>query len=495
MQHVDPNDASMTISSPVIQLRRIPPNLGALLASTANIAADLAGAERVLALAMDELSPADQATVLTNRLGPLSEADFKALPRAEQLSRQAKAIVALFPDAKLGDPALIDTGPRPATPDAANITKVVANADAIFNTIASGAQDPNIKQVFGDANLATAKAKYAEGRKWMNKLNTTNKIVTDRSGYSGEVSQGGLTGFHEIIRLSPDVIDSPDDNDSVVTLVHESLHAGNADVKDDLYITATGFQSQPNIKKLANSAHFEVVPWRILDPTSDNAFPVTPATTPPTFQPFIPAGTTVGGVTAPSRKPAEEGAKAAYEKLNSTWALGLNLHLIYVQLFRNPNDWKVPQPSFSNMRFDKSMPFWSKVQKLTVHLKTDVDPASPDEAKHPVSQIDVALSEGFTRKFSAAMNLLDPLKTETQVIAFETANATSAEMTAKFPGGTHDNANVERSFLLELAVRDPKVAPITGSTERDLRVVKQFNAPADDWADILKPRTPTSFVD
>jgi hypothetical protein len=489
----------MASGPPVVQLRRIPPNVRALLTSATgsegeNFTANAEGAERLIALAMAELTPAEQATVLTNRRGALSEPDFNALPRRERLSKHAEAIIALFPALKLGDPKLIDTGPRPATPDAANITKVVNHADAIFNSIATGAQDTNITQVFGAANLATAKRKYANGRTWMNTLHTSDKIVTDRSGYSDEVFQGGLTGFHEIIRVAPSVIDSPDDNDSIVMLLHESMHAGNNDVKDDLYITATGFQSQPNVKKLLNSAHFEVVPWRFLDPASPNAFPVTPATVPPTFQTFIPAGTTVGGVTAPARTPVENGARAAYEKLNSAWALGLNLHLVYVQLFRTPTDWTVPQPKFGGMRFNNSVPFWPKVQKPTIHLKT-IDPASPDEAKHPASQIDVALSEGFTRKLAFGMDVLDPLHTESQILHFETAKATVAEITAAFPGGTHTDENKERDFLLKLAVRDPKVGPITGNSARDLRVVRQLNAPSDNWTDILRPRNPASFAD
>jgi hypothetical protein len=491
------------VTRPVTQMRRIPPNLQTLLtaasgANAANFTANAEGAERLIERAMAELTPADRAAVLTRRLmpGALTEAQFSALPRRERLSRHAEAIIALFPTFSLGDPKLIDTGPRPATADAANITKVVTHANTIFTAIASGAQDTNITQVFGAGSVAAAKLKYAEARTWMNNLHAANKIVTDRSGYSGEVSQGGLTGFQEIIRVDPSVIDSPDANDSITTLLHESMHAGNSDVSDDVYITATGFQTQSEVKKLVNAAHFEVVPWRILAPADSRAFPVVPATVPPTFQTFIPAGTTVGGVTAPARTAAEQGAVAAYERFRGAWALGLNLHLAYVQLFRTPTDWTVPQPAFGGTRFDNSLPFWSKVQKLTIHRKTIIDPASPLEAKHPVSQIDVALSEGLTRKLSSAMDLLDPLHTQAQILAFETAHSTAAERSTAFPGGAHTNADAERDFLLRLAVRDPKVAPMTGTVARDLRVVRQQGDPALSlWSDILKPRSPASFPD
>jgi hypothetical protein len=485
---------------PVVQLRRIPPNVRALLTAAsggngANFYAHSEGALLLINRAMDELTHAERVSVLQRRRGGLTEAQFDALPRRERRSRHVEAILALFPNLQLGDPSLIDTGPRPLTADAANITKVVTHAEGIFAAIASGAQDANLTQVFGAGSIAAAKAKYAQARTWMNTLHGANKILTDRSGSTDEMFQGGLTGFQEVIRVSPSVIDNPDDHDSIVTLLHESMHAGNADIDDNGYIDAPQFTTRSEADKLLNAAHYEVVPWRILNPTGAHAFPVVPATVPPTFQTFIPAGTTVGSVTAALPTAAEQGAKAASDQLEDAWALGLNLHLAYVHLYRTPADWTLPQPSFGGMRLDQSLPFWSKVQKLTIHRKTVIDPASPDPAKHPVSQIDIALSEGLTRKLSLAGGLLDPLQTQADILAFETAHSSTAERSAAFPGGAHTNANAERDFLLKLAVRDSTVAPVTGTLTRDLRVVRQLDSPSDSWSDILAPRNPASFAD
>lgn len=493
--------------SPIIQMRRIPPNVRAILTSAAganavNFAASADGAQRLIDRAMAELTAADRAAVMTTRRGGLTAAQFDLLPRRERLSRHAEAIIALFPTRQLGDPNLIDTGPRPATPDAVNITTVVTNANAIFTSIASGARDTWVEQVFGVANVTAAKTKYAEARTWMNTLHAAGKILTDRSGFSDEVSEGGLTGFQEAIGLHPDVIDNPSDNESVVTLIHESLHAGNSDVGDNGYISAPQFTSRSEADKLENAAHFEVVPWRILAPGDPRAFRVVPTTlmealiaaVRPTFQTFIPAGTTIGGVSAPALTPAEEGAKAASDQLEDAWALGLNLHRPYVQVFRTPTDWRVPQPAFGGMRFDRSLRFWSKVQKLTIHRKT-INPASANPDKHPVSQIDIALSEGLTRKLAQAGSLLDPLTAEADILAFEASHSTTAERAAAFPGGAHTSVNAERDFLLKLAVRDPTVKPMTGTVARDLRVVRQLTAVGDAWTDILRPRDPGTFAD
>ena len=506
----------------VVQMRRIPPNIQALLTATsggdgANFTANADGAQRLIDRAMAELTITEKDAVRKRRTLGTTDAGFITLPLREQLSRQAEAILFVRGlSLQLGDPNLIDTGPRSATSDAANITKVVTKAKAVFDDIASGARDAWIKDVFGSANMATAKAKYAKGRTAMNTLHASNSIVTDRSGYSEEAFQGGLTdppgGANQKIRVAKSVIDSfdgpdptdpallakrkADQNESTVTLMHESMHAGNADVKDDLYTDAPGFISQKPDEKLKNSAHFEVVPWRILEPTNNAAFAEDLTTTPPKFKVFVPAGTTTSsGASAPNRTIPEEATKAAYEFINRAWALGLNLHREYLQLFKKPTDWTVPQFG-GTVRFDHSIPFWSKVQKLTIHQKTVIDPVSPDEAKHPVSQIDMALSEGLTRKLGLAMDLMSALKKEADTLAFEKANSTDAERTAVFPGDAHNDIDKERDFLLKLAVRHANVVPMTGPTDRDVRVVKQQGAVGLDlWSNILKPRNPSSFPD
>lgn len=478
-----PQDAA---SAPaVVQRRRIPPNVQALLtnagANGPNFAANAAGAQRLIDRAMAELSPADQTTVLATRRGALTALEFDALPLRERLSLHANAIRSLFPTLELGDPTLLDTGPRPLTADAANITTLVNNADTLFNDIASGARDAWLTDVFGAGSVAAAKVKYTAARTWMNALHAADKIVTDRSGYNAEVSLGGLTGFQEIIRVDPSTIDSPSDDSSVTTLLHESMHAGNNDVEDQY----SGFDTATEAEKLTYASCFEVVPWRILDPANPSAF---------TGQVFIPAGTTVGGVTAPAQTRAELGAEAASERFRGAWTIGLNLHLAYVQLFRQPTDWTVPLPAFGGMRLDASLPWWSKLQKLTIHRKTTIDPASPEEAKHPVSQIDVALSEGVIRKLAAGMDLLSPLRTEPAILAFEAANSTAAERAAAFPGGAHTSATAERDFLLNLAVRDPSVKPIAGNVLRDLGVVRRMGDPSLSlMSDIFKPRDPATL--
>lgn len=488
---------ALTAPVPVRQLRRIPPNVRALLTSTTgpgkgeNFDANAEGVLRLIELAMAELTPVQRAKVRTERLAGKTDAQFDALPRQERRSRYAEAIRKQFPDLELGDPKLLDMLPRPLTADVANITKVVGHADTVYADIASGARDVWLTQVFGATSLVAAKAKYAKGRTAMNTLHASNHIVTDRgSGFSGQVFEGGLTGPSQI-SIMPSVIDTPDTNGSCITLIHESMHAGNSDVKDDVYIDAPGFTTQSETQKLLNAAHFEVVPWRIKDPADARAFPGVP---PVAFQTFIPPGTTVAGVTAPLRTISEDASVAAYTQIRAAWALGLNLHRQYVKIFADPTQWTAGQFGGA-IHYNDSVPFWSKVQKMTVHMKTVIDPTSSDPAKHPVSQIDIALSEGFTRRLGFGMFVFTPLRTDAQILAFEAAKATVAERNAAFPGGVHSDQDKERDLLVKLALREPSVAPITGTVARDVRVVAQFNAVGNLWSNILAPRNPSTFAD
>jgi hypothetical protein len=150
----------------------------------------------------------------------------------------------------------------------------------------------------------------------------------------------------------------------------------------------------------------------------------------------------------------------------------------------------VPPPGFGGRRFDNSLPFWSKVEQLTIHSKTSIDPASPDKAKHPVSQIDVALSEGLQRKLANGMFMLGPLQKDADIVAFENANSTAPERAAAFPGGTR-TITTQRDFLLKLTTRHPTVGPLTGALARDLRVVEKLGTL--NWATVLDARTPASF--
>lgn len=462
-----------------VQMRRLPPNVDALLTDPGtggkapNFDAAADGMLLLLSRSLQELPPDEVDKVRTEMLGGMTMWQFlTTLPADKILERANNALLKVRPDLTLGDPKLIDTGARSGTDDTKNLKKLGKNAAKVFDQILAGHRT-DLDQVFGKANVATARAKYVQGKKWMNKLLGLDKVVTDRSGYSDEVSLGGLTGFHDQIALGPGMIDNPDDPESIITMIHESMHAGNSDVDDKGYIDQPSFTQLPEDVKLTNAAHFEVVPRRILK--ASFAFG---------GQTFIPAGATVGGVTAPAMTDAEKAIRGASETFREAWTTGLNLHTFFDKVYKDPSQWTADQGGGTT--FAKGLPYWSKVEKLTIHKKTDIDPASGNVAKLPVSQIDMALSEGLVRRLSAAMGKVPG--NEADATAFEDARANDAERKA-------GRATVEarRDLLIKLVLQEPGVVPLTDNVTRDLRVVQELAKLS--WSDVLTKGGPDAFPD
>ena len=418
----------------------------------------------------------DKARIRRIMYGKDTEAEFRARQLWEQYTRWAAAMRFLRPvTGRFVDPLLIDVGPRPATADATNLSRLIQDANRVFDLIAGGSRDADIRQVFGAANVARAKRRYAAARLWMNRLHRDGKIVTDRSGYSEEVGLGGLTGFQSQLSISADTWDFPTADESVVTMIHEAMHAGNDDVDDKGYIDQPSFKELPAADKLANAAHYEVVPRRILD--AAYAFP---------NETFVPAG--IG----PALTPRQQAIRGASETFREAWTLGLNVHMLFVDLIRRPREWNTFEIRRrldgvrAGLTWADTLPFWSKVMKLTIHERSAINPAGSDPSKMPVTAIDVALSEGVIRKLSQAMNAV-PRK-EVDATAFLAANATVAELAAA------TTVDAERDLLMKLVLRE-RVGSITGLLDRDFRMAKRMGTVGDSWRQILDRRTPADFAD
>jgi len=469
----------------VLHRRRVPdsPGSDAAVPTGAGFAEARAGMARTLSRAWGELTPAKQIAVQHDMawfgLTWTNEADLLTqlnTTTRDTLLNLAKAIRTEEPKATLGDPALIDTGARPGTGDAANITTLCAGADAVFSTIAAGTRDADIKQVFGATNVAAAKAKYAAAQTRMHQLKAADKIVTDRSGYSSEVSLGGLSNSSQIA-LHPSVIDNPGDKESIITLIHESTHAGNSDVRDFGYITQPSFTKLEAAVKLKNAAHFEVVPRRILGAAHDFA-----------GQTFVPAGTGA----APALTPQEQAVRATSETFRSAWAVGLNLHKLFVRVFKAPTEWNTLDLATqfggapAGGHFADALPFWSKVEMLTIHTRTgSINPAGPP-AVRPVTLIDVSLSEGLIRKLAQGMFGTPQSPADAQ--SLENASATAAEKAAAAAG-----VDAERDLLIRLVIKT-KLGDITGGLARDERVVARMaQASTGNFSDMLASRPPSAF--
>ncbi len=465
----------------LVQRRRLPANLASLLQDPVdparpapNFDAAAEGTMRLLERAAEALAPADLAAVQADLVAQGGLLALLRLPGPQLLLRLTEAVRGVRPDLTLGDPALIDAAPARGSTDETNLHKLVRNARRIIDATIGGSHDTDLQQVFGRGHVSAAKAKYRGARTWMQRLERRRHIVTDRSGYSDEVGLGGLTGFRSQIALSPSTIDNPDDAESIVTLIHEAMHAGNGDVDDFGYIDrADEFIALATEVKLTNAAHFEVVPRRIVGASFAYA-----------GRSFVPAGTTVGGVSAPALTDGEQTIRQTSEAFRAAWTIGLNLHTRFLDAYREPRGWTADRGG--GRTWAGALPFWSKVEKLTVHLKTDIDPTSAEPARQPISQIDMALSEGLVRRLSTAMSEVPT--DEAGMAALEDAHLGASERAA-----AHASVAARKDSLMRLVLQRPGVGPITGGVDRDLRMVNLFTGL--DWGTVLDRRDPSAFPD
>lgn len=476
---------STRVRSPVLQRRRVPGTIDTIdLVWEENADAHGEGLIRLVNRAWPNLNKAQQTTVLKRARNGDSAAQFKKKfpEKRDRYVFYSQALKNEFPGFLHGDPDLYQIGARDGTADAVNITTLVDGAHKIFTEISSGTHDKSIGEVFGKSKVLRAKRRYARADRQMRRLKRRNKIVTDRSHYSEEVGLGGLTNAAQIM-VSADTIDKPADKESVVTMIHESMHAGNNSVSDELgYIHRANFTRLPEAGKLKTASYFEVVPRRILK-TPDFTF---------TGQTFVPAGTkSSSGKVTPTLTTTEKAIQDASNLFRDAWTSGLNLHDLFVSSYNNPKDWnKDVSRQYSGVSrhtsFADSLPFWSKVEGLTVHRKTDIDPTGEDKSKHPVSIIDIALSEGVVRKLNKGQNKAPDTPAEAKALE---SHASSSEKAA-IVGDT--DAETE---LISKLVLEREVGEITGDVARDKRVVKRMAKAngVSDFSDMIVKRPPSDF--
>lgn len=383
--------------------------------------------------------------------------------RHYELTTLSKAITDEHVAARLGKPEDYMVKPANAT-EKNNIQSLVNSVDTLFSNV----NDTHLEEIFGVANVATARAKLANGRQWMNYLHATNQIVTDRSGYSVQVRLGGMSAAHIHILLPSTSIDNPDNPFSKAITFHEAMHSGNVDVRDNGgYIGSPGFREREHGLKLLNAAHYELLAHRLMGQHTE------------LDGPFLPPGATTadGGTVAPLTQ-TQQALHIVSEKFRKAWTMSLWLRDRFLFVYKNPASWG--QPQASGVLTSRSLRYWSKVEQLTVHERPGIDAASPDKAKSPVTQIDLALAESLSRHLAMGSTFVPPTE------------AAALRITSVYPDGTNWNyvfrLDAEVDALLRWMVG---WLGISGDEERDIKTINELSSKG--WADIEQDLDPSTF--
>jgi hypothetical protein len=307
-------------------------------------------------------------------LGDTNYADLRRLTKIVGASDNLKYPGPERDSVPVDDPAL-----------SADYQKLYKRAIRILLEITSGRHDGELAAIFGPTNVATAKAKYENARRKLVLLsgvlgNTTN-VVVDMTGESELMGKDGSTirNPDTRIRLLLAKVRNPKAPASIVTLIHESLHAGNVDVVDKGYFRSPGFETRQESDKLTNAAHFEELPRRLLgdDPIGGT---------------FVPQAIIGSGIVGEETR-LQWAAKEASEVLRKAWAAATAIHENLKEFYKH---------RYKFEGFCLIAREWSSTLGLTIHKHplTEVK-------KRGVSQLDLTLSEDVIRHLLIAGQLVN----------------------------------------------------------------------------------------
>lgn len=447
-------------TAPSVLRARLPDDtdLGAVLAPGPNEAPATAGLRRLLLDAMAEMTGAQKSAIHAAARGSLSHPDFSALAAPERLRRIAAAIRSLHPDRELGDPAQYESRLRTGA-DRANLTTLLSNTDQLFaDILAAPSLDTWITEIFGAGQRSRVLRRLQRARRGLQAAGRRQTITADMSGYSEHVGLGGWAVFQTHISLERRAIQSPADSDSIQLTFHEAMHFGTGSVVDTVYLeNSSDFTTLATDDKVNNAAHYEVLALRTRSPADALAFPAPNNV-------FTPA--TSAGPTA-TMTPADEGRRFANRRYRDAWSSSIDIWEELRRVHRGPRAWA------SARRY---LPFWSAVERLTMHERSIRASRRPDEA--PVTLLDLALAESFTRKLRGVWRILRSQPAS----VLETAHATASELAAATTAEHH------RDLLVKCALREAGIQ-ITGAEDRDAEVLRLLHVNASR---LFTPRDPAS---
>ena len=357
------------------------------------------------------------------------------------------------PSLELKLPTFYDTKKETKSDEADRriIAQLVSDTDWLFGQIESSQWNEELENAFpqdmaGEDRVQDARDNYRSARKSMNELYEKGCIFIDRSDYLRAIDLAGfaLSTPKEGIVLQDGIIANHEA--ACLTLLHESMHIGGMSVEDTMYPSHPDFDTLDTYGKLCNASHYEVVPAIILEVPDAAPLPVMQDA------PMLSSLPHSMDLNSDSKRPANPSSASAQSPLHllispsspatqSTSPLH-STHLdedSKLPVTPSPDDWDTASASESDTEWDESHPFnlahkdlfgaynasltsyshlmtlhhdphrWSLELKpslnalsvlmaLTIHQKPLIDPERKSPYFDPVSEIDLALAEGITRK-------------------------------------------------------------------------------------------------
>ena len=287
--------------------------------------------------------------------GKIDEAEFNNAIDVSDRSRIYESVAEAETQVKAADKPKLKT----AMVDAADLVKQVQGDAA------------GLKAVFGTQD-ATAKTNYQNAEKALRDLpaKMDTQVNTDYNLDDKEIGLGGWASHaDQKMHLLLDVAQVKDINKTKAILIHEASHFGTATVKDHVYYAKDGFFELDEAKKVANAAHYEELPRRVLKTSKFDK------------KTFVP-GTKPGGGAVTKE---DEIKATANLYIRKAWDAGVHAHK-FIRAVHRESLASNKKPFDDNKVLILEM---SKLMDLTIHEQA--------AGKEMVTPLDVTLMESVSR--------------------------------------------------------------------------------------------------
>lgn len=234
-----------------------------------------------------------------------------------------------------------------------------------------------LKEVFGGKD-AEAKAIYQKCKTAIStlKANLDTKVHTDYNRDDAQIGLGGWANFStQMVHLETEVAKVSDEDDTVITVIHECSHLADTSVDDLGYYGSSGFEAMSEDDKICNAAHYEELPRRSLGTSSYDGL---------TFKPGVVSSG--GAVTF-----EDEVRRDASEYFRKAWDKAVDVHLFLRgirQEIEGGSDATFKSKSARILEI-------SKLEHLTIHEQS---------APSTINMNDIVLAEGVARATGMVQN-------------------------------------------------------------------------------------------
>ncbi len=294
--------------------------------------------------------------------GKIDEAEFNKVVDASDKTQVYKDVNDANTTVKAGDVPKLKT----------------AIKDAMDLITQSQGDSAGLKAVFGSKD-AVAKTNYGKAHKALEEIhkNLNSHVTTDYNLDDPEVGLGGWAHFNsQHMHLLLEVVQVVDADETKITLIHEASHLADTAVDDLGYYGSQGFEAMTEKEKIANAAHYEELPRRILKKSS---FPTD------TFTPGVKQG---GGVMTREDKIRRD----ASEHIREAWDAAVDTHS-FIRGLR-----------IANLKGDKTPFTTHKALIMEISKLVDMTIHTQAAGQEIVTMLDVTISESIARAMSLIGN-------------------------------------------------------------------------------------------